>query len=261
MLQKGDQQQITIGSICAMATVKQVEPYQDKGVTGAFVIFDVPGYGETQPFWYDEKTSYAQMRRSRSGMPKEYTYKRGKDFNWDYYQDDTGPQKNIANAFISRYEEFRRSGRGLYIYSATKGSGKTLLACCLANEVMERYNAVVKFVQVLDYIDLIKRKDEDADMERHSLKRCGLLILDDVGVQTEKQEWINNAIFSLIDERYRNLLPTLYTSNVPIEKASGDDRIQSRIYGTSIPMLLPEISVRDQLADKYRDEFLRTVLN
>ena len=84
MLQKGDQQQITIGSICAMATVKQVEPYQDKGVTGAFVIFDVPGYGETQPFWYDEKTSYAQMRRSRSGMPKEYTYKRGKDFNWDY---------------------------------------------------------------------------------------------------------------------------------------------------------------------------------
>ena len=38
-----------------MATVKQVEPYQDKGVTGAFVIFDVPGYGETQPFWYDDK--------------------------------------------------------------------------------------------------------------------------------------------------------------------------------------------------------------
>ena len=119
----------------------------------------------------------------------------------------------------------------------------------------------MKFVQVLDYIDLIKRKDEDADMERHSLKRCGLLILDDVGVQTEKQEWINNALFSLVDERYRNMLPTLYTSNVPIEKASGDDRIQSRIYGTSIPMLLPEVSVRDHLADKYRDEFLRTVLN
>lgn len=57
------------------------------------------------------------------------------------------------------------------------------------------------------------------------------------------------------------MLPTLYTSNVPVEKASGDDRIQSRIYGTSIPMLLPEVSVRDHLADKYRDEFLRTVLN
>lgn len=244
-----------------MATVQQVEPYQDKGVSGAFVIFDVPGYGETQPFWYDEQSSYAQLRRSRSGMPKEYTYKRGKDFNWDYYQDDTGPQKSIANAFISRYEEFRRSGRGLYIYSATKGSGKTLLACCLANEVMERYNAVVKFVQVLDYIDLIKRKDEEADIERHSLKRCGLLILDDIGVQTEKQEWINNVLCSLIDERYRNMLPTIYTSNTPIERASGDNRIQSRIYGTSIPLLLPEVSVRKHLADQYRGEFLRTVLN
>ena len=205
-------------------------------------------------------------RRSRFGMTKRQAMPRcvevevgcPKNIHTSVAKILTG---TITNAFISRYEEFRRSGRGLYIYSATKGSGKTLLACCLANEVMERYNAVVKFVQVLDYIDLIKRKDEDADMERHSLKRCGLLILDDVGVQTEKQEWINNAIFSLIDERYRNLLPTLYTSNVPIEKASGDDRIQSRIYGTSIPMLLPEISVRDQLADKYRDEFLRTVLN
>ena len=85
MLQKGDQQQITIGSICTTATVKQVETFQTNGASGAFVTFDVPGYGETQPFWYDEKTSYAQMRRSRSGMPKEYTYKRGKDFNWDYY--------------------------------------------------------------------------------------------------------------------------------------------------------------------------------
>lgn len=93
MLQKGDQQQITIGSICTTATVKQVETFQTNGASGAFVTFDVPGYGETQPFWYDEKTSYAQMRRSRSGMPKEYTYKRGKDFNWDYYRDDTNPQK------------------------------------------------------------------------------------------------------------------------------------------------------------------------
>lgn len=261
MIRIGDQRPITIGSISIMGTVRQVEPYQVDNVSGSFVIFDVPGYGETQPYWFDENTSYAQLRRSRSGMPKEYTYKRGKDFNWGFYRDDTAPQKSIANAFISRYEEFRRSGRGLYIYSQTKGSGKTLLACCLANEVMERYNAVVKFVQVLDYIDLIKRKDEEADDERIGLRRCGLLILDDIGVQTEKQEWINNALFSLIDERYRNLLPTIYTSNTPMERASGDDRIQSRIYGTSVPLLLPEVSIRDRLADQYRDEFLRTVLN
>lgn len=93
-------------------------------------------------------------------MPKEYVYKRGKDFKWDCYGgSDTGAQKNIANAFIARYPEFRKSGRGLYIHSRTKGSGKTLLACCLANEVMEKYDAVVKFIQVLDWIDLVKKKD------------------------------------------------------------------------------------------------------
>lgn len=224
-------------------------------------MLDVPGYGETQPIWYDEQTSYANQRRGRSGIPKDFVYKRGKDFIWDYYEDDTEAQKRIVNAFIGRYPEFRSSGRGLYIYSQTKGSGKTLLACCLANEVMERYNAVVKFIQVLDYIDLIKRKDEAAEEERTGLRRCGLLILDDIGVQTERQDWINNALCSLVDERYRNLLPTLYTSNTPLEQSSGDDRIQSRIYGASIPLLLPEISVRERLADQYRDDFLRTVLN
>lgn len=260
-LHPGDRQQISIGDTSILATIKTVSEYKVDQTSGAFVVYEIPGYGETQPFWVDENTSYAQMRRDRSGMPKEYTYKRGKDFQWDYYGGDTAPQKSIANAFISRYEEFRRSGRGLYIYSSTKGSGKTLLACCLANEVMERYNAVVKFVQVLDYVDLVKRKDEAAEEERINLRRCSLLILDDIGVQTDKQEWINNALFSLIDERYRNLLPTIYTSNVPMERASKDDRIQSRVYGTSIPMMLPEVSIREKLADRYTAEFLKTVLN
>ena len=97
--------------------------------------------------------------------------------------------------------------RDRYIHSRVKGSGKTLLACCLANEVVERYDAVVKFIQVLDFLDLVKRKDDAAELERLSLRRCGLLVLDDLGVQTENKEWINNAMFSLIDDRY----PVSYT--------------------------------------------------
>lgn len=246
-----------------MASVRR---YDYGGVHGWDVAYEVPGYGLTQPYWYDDHTSYADSRRARSGLPIEYVYKCGKDFRWDYYGTGTGVEmlKKIAESFVSRYQEFRRSGRGLYICSRTKGSGKTLLACCLANEVMEKYNAVVKFMQVLDYIELVKKKGEgtagETEAQKRSLRECSLLILDDMGVQTEKQEWINNALFSLIDERYRNLLPTIYTSNLPMERASGDDRIQSRIYGTSVPLLLPEVPVRDRLADRYRDEFLRTVL-
>lgn len=262
MFQVGQQQNLTIAGISKMATVKTVTPYRSGNVSGYFVVYDVPGYGETQPFWYDGNTNYAELRRNRSNMPKEYVYKCGKDFKWDCYDGaDTSTQKSIVNAFVSRYPEFRKSGRGLYIHSRVKGSGKTLLACCLANEVMEKYDAVVKFIQVLDYIDLVKKKDDDSELERLSLRRCGLLILDDLGVQTDKQEWINNSLFSLIDDRYRNMLPTIYTSNLPMEKASPDDRIQSRVYGTSVPLLIPEVSIREKMADRFTSEFLKTVLN
>lgn len=264
-LKPGEHTVITTACTELDAVVVSVNRYEYGKTAGWEVVYDIPGYGITQPYWYDDHTSFADVRRTRSGIPVEYVYKRGSDFKWDYYGDETEMIKKIANSFVARYEEFRRSGRGLYICSQTKGSGKTLLACCLANEVMERYNAVVKFIQVLDYIDLIKKKGEGvseaAEEQKRSLKECSLLILDDMGVQTERQEWINNALFSLIDERYRNILPTIYTSNLPMERASGDDRIQSRIYGTSIPILLPEVSIRDRLADQYRNDFLREVLS
>lgn len=265
-LKPGDRTMITTANISTEAEVVSVQRYEYGNTSGWEIVYHIPGYGLTQPYWYDDHTSYADSRRVRSGMPSEYVYKRGQHFQWEYYGDGEEIEiiKKIANAFVSRYPEFRRSGRGLYICSQTKGSGKTLLVCCLANEIMERYNVVVKFMQVLDYIELVKKKGEGvteaAAEQKKSLRECSLLILDDIGVQTEKQEWINNALFSLVDERYRNMLPTIYTSNLPLERASGDDRIQSRIYGTSIPLLLPEVSIRDRLAEQYRDEFLRTVL-
>lgn len=56
------------------------------------------------------------------------------------------------NNTINNNTTFRKQGRGLYIYSNTKGSGKTLLACCLANEVLKKQDVSVKFTTVI--IDL-----------------------------------------------------------------------------------------------------------
>ena len=87
-----------------------------------------------------------------------------------------------------------------------------------------------------------------------------LLIVDDIGATTEDKEWISNAIFRLVNWRHENLLPTIYTSNVPIEKLKTDDRIVSRIYEDSVPIIMPEVSIRRKKADKYRSEFLRQIL-
>lgn len=123
------------------------------------VEYDVPKYGLTQPLWYPDGTVIdAEQRRDHSMMPPEYVYKRGRDFKWDVYGVDTTTQRKVVNAFVTNYLAFERQGRGLYIYSETKGSGKTMLACCLCNEVIERYGVSAKFISVPDFVELVKDK-------------------------------------------------------------------------------------------------------
>ena len=193
-------------------------------------------------------------------MPVEYVYKTGKDFDWDKYGEDITAQKRIVNAFVMEFDSFRREGRGLYIFSKTRGSGKTMLACCTANEILKKHDLTVKYINVPDYIELVKEKDESSREKREAIMNAGLLILDDVGAQVENKEWITTALFRLIDRRYTNHYPTIFTSNVRIEELKTDERIADRIYAVSAPIIMPEVSVRKQIADRCTREFLSRVM-
>lgn len=259
----GDLHQITTQSFSGDAVVTEVHGIQTSDQKGVLVNYCIQDYGETNAFYLPDGQileAQADGRRSRSGMPKEYVYKTAKNFDWTQYGEDVTMQKRIANAFVKRFEAFRKQGRGLYIYSDTKGSGKTMLACCIVNEVLKEVDIPVKFISMPEYIELVKDKSEGAKAKIKSVLEAVLLIVDDIGATTEDKEWISNAIFRLVNWRHENLLPTIYTSNVPIEKLKCDDRIVSRIYEDSVPVIMPEVSIRRKKADKYRSEFLRQIL-
>lgn len=220
------------------------------------------GYDTQATFIADGSMLDSRMneRRSRSGMPLEYVYCTGKSINWEYYPEDTTVQRNIINAFVINFEMAKREGRGLYFCSNTKGSGKTMIACAVANEILKNHDISVKFISVTDYIELVKMRD-DASRERiDSILEAGLLILDDVGAQVENKEWITTALFRLIDRRYTNHYPTIFTSNVRMEDLKTDSRISDRIYAVSVPVMMPEVNVRKQIADKNTKEFLKEAL-
>lgn len=44
----------------------------------------------------------------------------------------------------------------------------------------------------------------------------GLLIVDDIGATKEDKDWISDAIYRLVNRRYENMLPTIYTSSLGI---------------------------------------------
>lgn len=199
-------------------------------------------------------------RRDRSLIPVEYVYKTAKDFDWYKYGEDVSLQKKIVNAFIVEFDSYRREGRGLYIFSRTRGSGKTMLACVIANEILKKRDITVKFISMPDYIELIKEKDDYSREKRESLMDAGLLILDDIGAQVENKDWISTALFRLVDRRYTSHLPTIFTSNVSMEDLKTDDRISDRIYAVSTPVIMPEVSIRKQIADKHTKEFLDRIM-
>lgn len=135
-----------------------------------------------------------------------------------------------------------------------------MIACAVANEVLKTHDISVKFISVTDYIELVKAKDEASRGNIKAILEAGLLILDDVGAQVENKEWIRTALFRLIDRRYTNHYPTIFTSNVRMEDLKTDSRIADRIYAVSVPVVMPEVNVRRQIADKHTREFIKNIM-
>lgn len=255
-----------MSNLWGLATVTKVEEIKTETCCGLLVYYryDDIGY-DTQAFFLEDGTilnSRLDERMNRSNMPLEYAYCTGKSIDWGKYgNENIMPQKNIVNAFVINFDAFRREGRGLYFYSDVKGSGKTMIACAVANEVLKTHDISVKFINVTDYIELVKEKDDSSREKRNAIMDATLLILDDIGAQVENKEWITTALFRLIDKRYVEHLPTIFTSNIRIEDLKTDSRISDRIYAVSVPVIMPEVNVRKQIADKHTKEFLSGILS
>lgn len=187
------------------------------------------------------------------------------NFNVGYYQSNNAKQY-IAIAlreiriWIEEPNRFMEHGIGLYIYSNAKGSGKTRIVASLANCLMLEKNIPVKFMTTLQIIQEIKNSwDEENGSESRlldSLATIKVLIVDDLGVEMHsgKKNWVEDKFYHIINERILRQLPTIYTSNIAIDKLPYQERIISRIEGSSIKITFPEESVRKAIAMENQKE-------
>ena len=197
----------------------------------------------------------ADFRQERSRIPPEYKDLMAKDFKWGIYGVNLNKEQGKILQYITRYEEFREKGMGLYIHSGTKGSGKTMLACCVLNEISSRYYGSVKFVNALDFLEMTKKGFNYDNPEVEALYICKTLVIDDIGAQLDK-DWINTVFYRLVNDRYTNHKPTIYTSNLSIDQLKMDDRIIDRIDSTSFEIHLPEKSIRREKRQREKDEIM-----
>ena len=165
--------------------------------------------------------------------------------------------------WIENIQQMQKQGIGLYIYSNTKGSGKTRLVCSMANEMIEKHQKSVKFTTSLKILDEIKstwgERGKNAENKLISdLTYADILIIDDFGAESGK-DWINEKFYGIINGRYVDKKTTIFTSNYPISRLKYDDRITNRILERSLEIPFPEESVREHIADAMKQELIKKI--
>lgn len=195
----------------------------------------------------DRQRAYADIPE----MFKRYTLQ---NFGTSVYKDREAIKKvsDTSVYWFRNLDSMLGDGVGLYISSHIKGSGKTRYAASVANELMNEYGYPVKFATSIQIINEIKATWNDNSTISESqllnqLKTIKFLVLDDFGTETVK-DWISERYYFIINERYVNNLPTIYTSNWHIDELKYDDRITNRILEKSIQINFPEESVRGMIA-------------
>ena len=132
-------------------------------------------------------------------------------------------------------DKWVKEGLGVGIYGEVKGSGKSLILSAFCNELLEK-DYTVKFVNQIELLDRIKaswEREKGETREKESqifdeLKSVDILAIDELGFNDNKS-WLNDKMYSIINNRYENKKPIIYTSNKPIKEMQFDERIVSRL--------------------------------
>lgn len=203
-----------------------------------------------------------------SSIPRVYSSDRYSAFKWDVYKDDSGKvidtskHKKVIDGFLNNFPMFDEEGMGLYIWSETKGTGKTMLSSCICNELMAKYQIGTRFVRTTDLLDIANSADKNSYEEDKRdplklLRECKLLVLDDIGQRKTGGDWLQDILFQILDARASKKLVTIITSNVKVQHLNIDERVRRRIEDFTMQVSLPEYPVGNSEAKEKKLDLLK----
>lgn len=174
-----------------------------------------------------QKRGRAQRLLNAAGIPGRYRKCRLEGFNT--YQSRAGAQNQLTRALADsqRYVEgflrpdgnFTRTG---LLFIGPPGVGKTHLAVSVLVELITTYQVAGRFV---DFTSLIHQIQSSFDPKSPESKReildpvvqAPLLVLDELGAQ-KPTPWVQDILYLLINSRYNERLPTLFTTNYTLDE-------------------------------------------
>ena len=110
-------------------------------------------------------------------------------------------------------------GMGIYLYG-DKGTGKTHLMSCIANDLMNKGYQTL-FTNFFEISKMIRSSFGSASVNENEyidrLATIDFLFIDDLGTERVKTNegdlWLQEKIFDVLNKRYNMKKPTIFTSN------------------------------------------------
>jgi DNA replication protein DnaC len=164
-----------------------------------------------------------------------YSKKNNTDGNISYY-DLAEKAMDAAVAFV--YNILQNKPTDSILFIGKTGRGKTYLAASIANEILERKpNSQLLFIIVPDLLNEIRSTyNKDNEITEYQIidaaRNAEILILDDLGAHNYS-DWVKDKLYSIIDFRLQEQLPTVITTNLldpPAMDQVLGERITSRIF-------------------------------
>ena len=121
----------------------------------------------------------------------------------------------VATDYIKNFREYFTQGKGLFL-EVPCGTGKTHLAIAIALAIINTGVPVIckTSIDILGDIKRCYERNSEVTEEEvlEAYKTVDLLIIDDLGKE-QVTEWSVPVLYSILNERYEALLPTIITTN------------------------------------------------
>ena len=158
--------------------------------------------------------------------------------DWKFENDNgRSPQMCHAHRYVEQWQTMRAENLGLFLWGGV-GTGKSFLAGCIANALMEQEVPVrmTSFARILNELNSsFSGRNEVVD----KLCRYPLLIIDDFGME-RGTEYALEQIYNIVDSRYRSRKPLIVTANLTLDEIRHpQDTAHARIYDRLLEMCVP----------------------
>ena len=173
--------------------------------------------------------------------------------------DDNRRNLQICQRYVERFPELEAKNQGLLFWGAY-GTGKSYAAACIANELLSRgipvfMTSLVKLIEAI----MSREQTEASILER--MRKARLVVFDDLGAE-RNSGYASEQVYSIVDGRYRQRLPTIYTTNLTLNEMKNpagldDGRVFDRIFENCYPVEFTGRSWRRKSAAARYDEMKR----